>query len=1065
MTERLDFKDGRAGRVARAALVLAMVFVLAAPVSVFAVPPSPHYFYGDVTKGGAGVPEGTTVVARVVGTALEYVTTVDADGHYGWSPNFYVPGDDPDTPEKEGAAVGDLIEFDVGGEPAALYEFDTGVWWAAYPWQEGATTHLDLDVQAEVDFGDAPDPTYPTLLASNGARHVIVPGFFLGALVDAEPDGQPDATATGDDLANLADEDGVVFTSPLTVGGLATVDVTASAPGLLDAWMDFNADGDWADPGEQIFANQALVAGLNNLSFPVPGGAVVGQTFARFRFSTMGGLSYEGPAPNGEVEDYLVEIVPPPIDVDLSKALVEPVGRPAVVGEEVWFQVLVENTGQTAYMSNPFTDTFDEACMSFVSAEQDGVPVPGVGPGSPLTWDLVVQNGGVPIIPGQVVRIDLRFKAQAVGVCLNQASVIEIDEWQQEASDSDEASVEIAELDFGDAPDPLYPTLLVNNGARHIIVPGFFLGASVDAEADGQPDATATGDDLDGNDDEDGVVFTSSLNPGGLATVDVTASAPGLLDAWMDFNADGDWADAGEQIFASQALVAGVNNLTFPVPGGAVVGQTFARFRFSSVGGLSYEGLAPDGEVEDYQVEIVPPIGVDLTKTLVEPVGRPALVGEEVWFQVLVENTGSAEQDGVPVPGVGPGSPLTWDLVVQNGGPIMPAQVVQIDLRFTALAPGVCLNQASVIEIDEWQQEASDSDEASVEIGELDFGDAPDPTYPTFLASNGARHIIVPGFFLGASVDPEADGQPDATATGDDLDGNDDEDGVVFTSSLVPGAQATVDVTASAPGLLDAWMDFNGDGDWADAGEQIFASQALVAGLNSLTFPVPGGAVVGQTFARFRFSSVGGLSYEGLAPDGEVEDYQVEISEVPSEFVANLGVDWNLLSTPIRLDAAHETLAQILPPETQANLLVAYGWDATNELWVGPLSADYVLLPLDAIFVKLAASGTAVFIPSGELTNPPSRDLVAGLNLIGPAPAFDGVGFPAMPLDQALISIEFAPGGLRGYIMVISPGLNQPGWAYALGGTVQDLLAYKGYWVVMENLDTMYGFSTTPITP
>jgi hypothetical protein len=666
---------------------------------------------------------------------------------------MYVPGDDPETPETEGGWAGDLIEFYVGGEKANLYDVDAGQWLAEYPWESGRTSNLDLDVDKDLDFGDAPDLPYPTLLASNGARHVIVPGFFLGASVDAEPDGQPDATATGDDLDGNDDEDGVVFTSPLTVGSLATVDVTASASGLLDAWMDFNADGDWADPGEQIFGSQALVAGLNSLSFGVPGGATLGQTFARFRFSTMGGLPYEGPALNGEVEDYRVEIVPPPIDVELIKMLLEPAGRAAEVGEEIWFQVLVENTGQTAFVANPFTDAFDEACMSFLSAEQDLAPVPGVGPGSPLQWDLAVQNGG-PIIPGQKVQIDVRFKAEVVGICLNEASVTEFDEWEQEASDSDDASVDIAELDFGDAPDPLYPTLLASNGARHIIVPGFFLGASVDAEPDGQPDATATGDDLDGNDDEDGVVFTSSLNPGGLASVDVTASASGLLDAWMDFNADGDWADPGEQIFASQALVAGVNNLTFPVPGGAVVGQTFARFRFSSVGGLSYEGLAPDGEVEDYQVEIVPPIDVDLTKVLLEPAGGLAFVGDEVWFQVLVENTGqtafvanpftdafdeacmsflSAEQDGAPVPGVGPVSPLQWDLAVQNGGPIIPGQVVTIDVRFKAEVVGVCLNQASVTEIDEWEQEASDSDDASVEIAELDFGDAPENglAYPT----------------------------------------------------------------------------------------------------------------------------------------------------------------------------------------------------------------------------------------------------------------------------------------------------------------------------------------------
>ena len=62
-----------------------------------------------------------------------------------------------------------------------------------------------LQLIPPTDFGDAPDPTYPTLLASGGASHQIT-GLFLGAAVDGEPDGQPDATATGDDLNN-DDED------------------------------------------------------------------------------------------------------------------------------------------------------------------------------------------------------------------------------------------------------------------------------------------------------------------------------------------------------------------------------------------------------------------------------------------------------------------------------------------------------------------------------------------------------------------------------------------------------------------------------------------------------------------------------------------------------------------------------------------------------------------------------------------------------------------------------------------------------------------------------------------
>ena len=166
------------------------------------------------------------------------------------------------------------------------------------------------------DFGDAPAP-YPTLLAQNGARHLIVPGFFLGGGVDGEPDGLPNATATGDDVNGSADEDGVLFTSPLIVGHSATVQVTASAPGKLDAWIDFNGNGSWADPGDQVFASFPLAAGANNLSFSVPASAVPSPgTFARFRFSSAGGLSFTGAAPDGEVEDYQVGIQGE-VDLDL----------------------------------------------------------------------------------------------------------------------------------------------------------------------------------------------------------------------------------------------------------------------------------------------------------------------------------------------------------------------------------------------------------------------------------------------------------------------------------------------------------------------------------------------------------------------------------------------------------------------------------------------------------------------------------------------------------------------------------------------------------------------------
>jgi len=161
--------------------------------------------------------------------------------------------------------------------------------------------------------------------------------------------------------------------------------------------------------------------------------------------------------------------------------------------------------------------------------------------------------------------------------------------------------------------------------------------------------------------------------------------------------------------------------------------------------------------------------------------------------------------------------------------------------------------------------------------GIQDFGDAPDPTYPTLLASNGARHTIVAGFFLGQRVDAEINGQPTPDANGDGFD----EDGVTFDSFVQVGSDTTVTVVASAPGMLDAWIDLNGDGDWNDAGEQIFASEPLTAGTNVLSVPIPVSAKQGITFARFRFSSAGGLAPTGPAPDGEVEDYQLVIQGNP----------------------------------------------------------------------------------------------------------------------------------------------------------------------------------------
>jgi subtilisin family serine protease len=190
------------------------------------------------------------------------------------------------------------------------------------------------------------------------------------------------------------------------------------------------------------------------------------------------------------------------------------------------------------------------------------------------------------------------------------------------------------ELDFGDAPDPFnatlgrYPTLFVNDGARHVVGTTALLGSGISADRDGQPSPNADSDLFD-----DGVVFGSLLatpgvfNRDALTPVTVTMSSPGFVDAWIDFNGDGDWDDPGEKILNSVRFTDDSLTQTFmisvpataPIPPGPI--QAAARFRSSTVGGLQATGLAVDGEVEDYMVTIVPgtpPVAVDDAYTMNE---------------------------------------------------------------------------------------------------------------------------------------------------------------------------------------------------------------------------------------------------------------------------------------------------------------------------------------------------------------------------------------------------------------------------------------------------------------
>jgi uncharacterized repeat protein (TIGR01451 family) len=196
-----------------------------------------------------------------------------------------------------------------------------------------------------------------------------------------------------------------------------------------------------------------------------------------------------------------------------------------------------------------------------------------------------------------------------------------------------------------------------NNGAAHLNDGVTFLGAKVRIELDGQPSAAADGDDgitadTDQIDDEDGVTFvTSTLNAGKSVSVDIVASVPGYLNAWIDFNQDNDWDDSGEKVFTDRSLNAGTNNLSFSIPNNANTGNTFARFRFSTVQGINPTGIVANGEVEDYQIAIAPPIASDPKLLLVKRITaiNPSQP-DTIQFNNFVDDTGTTDDNNAKWP-------------------------------------------------------------------------------------------------------------------------------------------------------------------------------------------------------------------------------------------------------------------------------------------------------------------------------------------------------------------------------------------------------------------------------
>lgn len=301
---------------------------------------------------------------------------------------------------------------------------------------------------------------------------------------------------------------------------------------------------------------------------------------------------------------------------------------------------------------------------------------------------------------------------------------------------------------------------------------------------------------------------------------------------------------------------------------------------------------------------------------------------------------------------------------------------------------------------------------------DLDYSDA--PTTNTSYAS--ASHLIDSAIRLGATVTPE-------TAPYDTINADGDVDDGITIPVLAPGASAMITAsTFGAGGNLQAWIDWNGDGDFLDivdgVNERIATDLTDGDADNLISIPVtvPLSASQNQTIARFRWSTMRGLGPTDVATDGEVEDYALTIAAP-------------ILSCPAPVASG------------LADGLWWFDWTGVN-VSSSPVTKNFTLpdgRSVDARITPISGSGVEGLAATGR----PLESLASGIgtNFASVLPAL-GTTTPAAP---SIFSVDFFEGGTITPLPlnIIAADGEATGSSEGLGATTNG-----GVWEVIDSFST-----------
>ncbi len=341
---------------------------------------------------------------------------------------------------------------------------------------------------------------------------------------------------------------------------------------------------------------------------------------------------------------------------------------------------------------------------------------------------------------------------------------------------------------------------------------------------------------------------STTLNRNASYTITITPTWSGTLynegeAVWIDYNHDGDFDDAGEQVASISASQTSPVSATFTVPASALSGAT--RMRVS----LKYNGIPSAcetfsyGEVEDYTVNI------SGTADTQAPSAPTSLAASNI-TQTSLDLSWTASTDNVGV--------TAYD-VYENG--TLLTSTSSVNYSVTGLTAGTSYSfYVKAKDAAGNVSAASNTVNATTLQGSVSYCSA-GGTNTNYEYINRVKFN---------SIDKTSGangGYADFTSNSTSVNS-----GNTYTLNLYPGFASSSYNEAWA-----VWIDYNHDGDFSDAGELVYSHAASSSSVTG-SVTIPSGAVAGSTRMRVAMeyntipsSACGSFTY------GEVEDYTVNI--------------------------------------------------------------------------------------------------------------------------------------------------------------------------------------------